>query len=139
MLNRFARFTLAIAAIHRCWHKLAAEEMAAYDLNSPHAIYLTALAQYEDGLTAAKQAVEHVARRVVRKQRRCCHAAAKCHVKAVFSEKATDEAACVFLAHCQCPPFMDIVAILRKVIRVFLTFLQHARKILLLRKADGSL
>ena len=54
MLTRFARFTLAIAAIHRCWHKLAAEEMAAYDLNSPHAIYLTTLAQYEDGITAVK-------------------------------------------------------------------------------------
>lgn len=54
MLDRFARFSLAIAEIDRCWHKLAAEEMAKYDLNSPHAVYLNTLYQYEDGITAAK-------------------------------------------------------------------------------------
>ena len=54
MLNRFARFSLSIAEIDRCWHKLAAEEMAKYDLNSPHAVYLNALYEYEDGITAAK-------------------------------------------------------------------------------------
>ena len=54
MLNRFARFSLAISEIDRCWHKLVAEEMAKYDLNSPHAIYLNVLYQYEDGITAAK-------------------------------------------------------------------------------------
>ena len=27
MLDRFARFSLAIAEIDRCWHKLAAEEI----------------------------------------------------------------------------------------------------------------
>ena len=54
MLNRFARFSLDIAEIDRCWHKLAAEEMAKYDLNSPHAVYLNTLYQYEDGITAAK-------------------------------------------------------------------------------------
>lgn len=54
MLNRFARFSLAIAEIDRCWHKLAAEEMTKYDLNSPHAVYLIALYQYEEGITAAK-------------------------------------------------------------------------------------
>lgn len=54
MLNRFARFSLAISEIDRCWHKLAAEEMAKYDLNSPHAVYLTTLYQYADGITAAK-------------------------------------------------------------------------------------
>lgn len=54
MLNRFARFSLAIAEIDRCWHKLAAEEMAKYDLNSPHAVYLNTLYQYEEGITAAK-------------------------------------------------------------------------------------
>ena len=54
MLNRFARFSLAIAEIDRCWHKLAAEEMAKYGLNSPHAVYLNTLYEYRDGITAAK-------------------------------------------------------------------------------------
>jgi len=54
MLNRFARFSLAIAEIDRCWHKLAAEEMAKYDLNSPHAVYLNALYQHPEGITAAR-------------------------------------------------------------------------------------
>ena len=54
MLNRFARFSLAMSEIDRCWHKLAAEEMAKYDLNSPHAVYLNTLYQYPEGITAAK-------------------------------------------------------------------------------------
>ena len=54
MLERFARFSLAIAEIDRCWHKLAAEEMAKYGLNSPHAVYLTTLCKFEEGITAAK-------------------------------------------------------------------------------------
>jgi len=54
MLNRFARFSLAISEIDRCWHKLAAEEMANYGLNSPHAVYLTTLLDYDDGITAAR-------------------------------------------------------------------------------------
>ena len=54
MLNRFARFSLAISEIDRCWHKLAAEEMAKYELHSPHAVYLTTLYDFEDGITAAK-------------------------------------------------------------------------------------
>lgn len=54
MLNRFARFSLAISEIDRCWHKLAAEEMAKYDLKSPHAVYLTTLYNYAEGVTAAK-------------------------------------------------------------------------------------
>ena len=54
MLKRFARFSLAIAEFDRCWHKLAAEEMAKYDLNSPHAVYLNVLYAYPDGITAAK-------------------------------------------------------------------------------------
>ena len=54
MLERFARFSLAIAEIGRCWHKLAAEEMAKYDLNSPHAVYLNTLYQFEEGITASE-------------------------------------------------------------------------------------
>ena len=54
MLKRFSRFSLAISEIDRCWHKLAAEEMAKYDLNSPHAVYLSALYESEAGITAAE-------------------------------------------------------------------------------------
>ena len=54
MLERFSRFSLAIAEIDRCWHKLASEEMAKYDLNSPHAVYLNTLYQFDEGITAAK-------------------------------------------------------------------------------------
>ena len=55
MLERFERFSLLISEVYRCWHKLAAEEMAKYDLNSPHAVYLTALYDAsEEGITAAK-------------------------------------------------------------------------------------
>lgn len=54
MLNRFERFSLAISEINRCWHKLAAEELAKYDLNSPHAVYLNTLYQHADGITAAR-------------------------------------------------------------------------------------
>lgn len=54
MLHRFSRFSLAIAEIDRCWHKLAADEMEQYGLNSPHAVYLTTLYQYPEGITAAK-------------------------------------------------------------------------------------
>ena len=55
MLNRFERFSFAIAEIDRCWHKLAAEEMEKYELNSPHAVYLNALYNFGDqGITAAQ-------------------------------------------------------------------------------------
>lgn len=54
MLNRFSRFSLAISEIDRCWHKLAAEEMAIYDLNSAHAVYLHALYNADEGITASK-------------------------------------------------------------------------------------
>lgn len=54
MLKRFARFSLAISEIDRCWHKLAADEMARYELNSPHAVYLTTLCDFPEGITAAK-------------------------------------------------------------------------------------
>ena len=53
MLDRFARFSLAISEIDRCWHKLAADEMEKYGLNSPHAMYLTTLSRYPEGITAA--------------------------------------------------------------------------------------
>ena len=55
MLNRFAKFSLSISEIDRCWHKLASEEMAKYELNSPHAVYLNTLYEAgQDGITAAQ-------------------------------------------------------------------------------------
>lgn len=54
MLDRFTRFSLAIAEIYRCWHKLAAEELAGYGLNSPHAVYLNALYENSEGLTSVR-------------------------------------------------------------------------------------
>ena len=51
MVERFARFSLAIFEISRCWHKLAAEEMAAYGLKGAHAIYLTAMYRCKEGVT----------------------------------------------------------------------------------------
>ena len=56
MINRFERFSFAISEIRRCWHKLAAEELAKFEMNSPHAVYLNTLYQYEEGVTAARLA-----------------------------------------------------------------------------------
>ena len=56
MLDRFERFSRAIAEIDRCWHKLASEELGKYELNSPHAVYLNTLYRYEEGITAAQLA-----------------------------------------------------------------------------------
>ena len=52
MVDRFKTFSSSIFEITRCWHKLAGEEMAKYDLKGPYAIYLIALDQQEKGLTA---------------------------------------------------------------------------------------
>lgn len=54
MVERFTRFSLAISEIDRCWHKLAAETMAKYGLNSAHAVYLNTLYDFSDGITAAR-------------------------------------------------------------------------------------
>lgn len=56
MVERFERFSYAIFEISRCWHKLAAEEMAKYGLKGPHAVYLLTMRRHEDGLTAAQLA-----------------------------------------------------------------------------------
>lgn len=52
MIDRFERFSVAIAEISRCWHKLATEEMKKYGLKGSHAMYLTTLYRHADGLTA---------------------------------------------------------------------------------------
>ncbi len=54
MVDRFERFSFAISEINRCWHKIAAEEMEAYGLKGSHAIYLTSLYHYPQGITAGK-------------------------------------------------------------------------------------
>lgn len=54
MVDRFKRFSFSIFEISRCWHKIAAEEMAKYGLKGPHAIYLAVLQHNIEGLTAAR-------------------------------------------------------------------------------------
>lgn len=51
MVERFERFSLAIAEISRCWHKLAGEEMRVYGLKGAHATYLTILSRHPEGIT----------------------------------------------------------------------------------------
>ncbi len=52
MIDRFERFSLAISAISRYWHRLAAEELSKYGLKGPHATYLTAMYKYPEGIIA---------------------------------------------------------------------------------------
>lgn len=52
MIDRFEKFSYAIAEISRCWHKLTAEELAKYGLKGPHATYLATLYRHSDGITA---------------------------------------------------------------------------------------
>lgn len=51
MVERFEKFSLSIAEISRCWHKLASEEMKVYGLKGAHALYLTTLYRYPEGIT----------------------------------------------------------------------------------------
>lgn len=51
MIERFERFSLAIAEISRCWHKLAGDEMKVYGLKGAHATYLTILYRHPEGIT----------------------------------------------------------------------------------------
>ncbi len=52
MYQRFNRFSIAITEISRYWHKLVGEEMEKHGLKAAHGVYLLALIQYENGLTA---------------------------------------------------------------------------------------
>ena len=56
MIERFEKFSLAIAEINRCWHKIAGEELAKYSLMASHVTYLLTLYRYPEGLTAPKLA-----------------------------------------------------------------------------------
>jgi len=51
MTERFERFSLAISEISRHWHRLTSDEMEKYGLKGPHAVYLSTLARYPEGLT----------------------------------------------------------------------------------------
>ena len=54
MVDRFARFSLAINEIYRYWHQLTAEEMEHYGLKGPHCTYLLHISRHPDGLTATQ-------------------------------------------------------------------------------------
>ena len=56
MLDRFEKFSLAIAEINRCWHKIAGEELVKYSLKASHVSYLLTLYRNPEGLTAPKLA-----------------------------------------------------------------------------------
>lgn len=56
MVERFERFSLAIFEISRCWHKIAAEEMAPYGLRGAHALYITVLSRFPRGVTLPRLA-----------------------------------------------------------------------------------
>ena len=53
MIQRFHRFSYAISEISRCWHRIAADEMAPYGLKSTHCVYLLTLYRNPSGLTAS--------------------------------------------------------------------------------------
>lgn len=54
MLDRFERFSLSIFEITRYWHKITSDEMEKYGLKGPHSIYLLAMHQHPDGVTATQ-------------------------------------------------------------------------------------
>ena len=54
MIDRFERFSLVISEISRCWHKIAADEMEKHGLKGNHAVYLTTLYRFPEGITAAR-------------------------------------------------------------------------------------
>lgn len=54
MVDRFERFSFAIAEISRYWHKLTADEMKKYGLKGPHSVYLLTMAKYPEGISAPR-------------------------------------------------------------------------------------
>lgn len=52
MIERFERFSCVISDISKYWHKIASDEMEKYGLKGSHAIYLTTLHRYPEGVTA---------------------------------------------------------------------------------------
>ena len=56
MIGRFVRFSFAIAEIDRNLHKIMSDEMGAFGLRGPQAVYLIRLNMHPTGLTAAELA-----------------------------------------------------------------------------------
>ena len=54
MIGRFEKFTFAISELSRYWHKIASDEMTAYGLKGPYAVYLVTMQRHPDGITAAR-------------------------------------------------------------------------------------
>lgn len=54
MIDRFERFSLAIAEISRYWHKITADEMEQYGLRGAHSVYLVAMYRHPEGITAPR-------------------------------------------------------------------------------------
>lgn len=54
MIERFEHFSVMISEISRCWHKITTTEMEKYGLKGAHSIYLTTMARFPEGITAAK-------------------------------------------------------------------------------------
>ena len=54
MIGRFEKFTFAISELSRYWHKIASDEMAAYGLKGPYAVYLVTMQRHPEGITAAR-------------------------------------------------------------------------------------
>ena len=54
MIDRFERFSVAISELSRYWHKITTAEMEKYGLKGAHSIYLTTMARFPQGITAAQ-------------------------------------------------------------------------------------
>lgn len=54
MVDRFERFSLAVFEISKHWHKLTSEELEVYGLKGPHSMYLIAMHQRPEGVTASQ-------------------------------------------------------------------------------------
>ena len=54
MLDRFERFSFSIFEITRHWHKITSDEMEKYGLKGTHCIYLLAMQQHPEGITATQ-------------------------------------------------------------------------------------
>lgn len=52
MIDRFERFSYAIAEISHYWHKITADEMEKHGLKGPHSVYLSAMYRHPEGITA---------------------------------------------------------------------------------------
>lgn len=54
MIDRFERFSIVISEISRYWHKITTAEMEKHGLKGAHSIYLTTMARFPEGITAAQ-------------------------------------------------------------------------------------